>query len=104
MTADDMLREASDPTTPVERLRVLYAKATGHHYDAVVRNPSLPLDLLRWELLAGSTMAWFNPATEALLRLDMMDGLKIEVSGPLGEKLTKNELLIRVSREARTGN
>ncbi len=52
----------------------------------------------------GFSVKRASTATEALLRLDMMDGLKIEVSGPLGEKLTKNELLIRVSREARTGN
>ena len=31
-----------------------------------------------------------------------MEGLKIEIAGPLGERLTKNELLVRVSREART--
>jgi hypothetical protein len=43
-----------------------------------------------------------STATEALLRLETMEGLKIEIAGPLGEKLTKNELLVRVSREART--
>lgn len=49
----------------------------------------------------GFSVRRASTATEALLRLDGMEGLKIEIAGPLGEKLTKNELLIRVSREAR---
>jgi len=50
----------------------------------------------------GFSVRRATTATEALLRLEAMEGLKIEIAGPLGERLTKNELLVRVSREART--
>jgi len=40
-------------------------------------------------------------AGEALERLESMAGLKIEIAGPRGETLTKNELLVHLSREAR---
>lgn len=49
----------------------------------------------------GFSVRRATTATEALLRLEAMDGLKIEIAGPRGEALTKNELLVRVSREAR---
>jgi hypothetical protein len=40
-------------------------------------------------------------ASDALDRVASMEGLKIEISGPEGEPLTKNDLLVRLSREAR---
>jgi len=40
-------------------------------------------------------------AAEALDRLASMEGLRIEISGPRGEPLTKNDLLVHLSREAR---
>jgi hypothetical protein len=58
---------------------------------------------IRAELECGGfSVKRASTATEALLRLETLEGLKIEIAGPLGEKLTKNELLIHVSREART--
>ena len=73
MTDDDLLREASDPTTLSERLRELSRGVPlGHEFpDALARNPSLPLDLLRRELLDGWTgAAWYNPATPLLLQAE----------------------------------
>lgn len=70
MANDNLLREASDPTTPSERLRELWGYASiGHELpDALARNPSLPLDVLRGELLEErSPAAWHNPAVPVLL-------------------------------------
>ena len=40
-------------------------------------------------------------ASDALDRVASMEGLKIEISGPQGEPLTRNDLLVHLSREAR---
>jgi hypothetical protein len=62
-----------------------------------------PVYTIRAELERGGfSVKRASTATEALLRLETMEGLNIEIAGPLGEKLTRNELLVRVSREART--
>jgi CheY-like chemotaxis protein len=49
----------------------------------------------------GFSVKHATTAAEALERLEAMGGLKIEIAGPRGEKLTKNELLVHLSREAR---
>jgi hypothetical protein len=79
---DDLLREASDPTTPGERLRALLMTAHGRPlpealvmWSAAYRNPNLPLTRLRQALLTpdlhrvSDTLlaAWHNPSTRLLL-------------------------------------
>ena len=77
---DDLLREASDPLTPGERLRELVAHE-GPVSLAALRNPNLPVDLLRdWLLgdatadlprsLSYDTAVWSNPAVPLLLLRD----------------------------------
>jgi hypothetical protein len=61
MTHEDLLKEATDPATDPERLRVL-----AYHEDEAVqraawRNPSLPETVWRWALLEGNPEAWANP-------------------------------------------
>ncbi len=71
----ELLREAGDPMTSPERLRAIHAKAERGVLDAVVRNPSLPLDVLHGELfLAGrsSVDVWYNPAVARLLEAEAL--------------------------------
>jgi hypothetical protein len=51
----------------------------------------------------GFSVECASTAAEAIERLESMTGLKIDIAGPLGEKLTRNELLVHLSREARKG-
>ncbi|RYZ17323.1 MAG: hypothetical protein EOO70_02260 [Myxococcaceae bacterium] len=85
------LLEARDPTTPSERLRVIYVGATRHRYDAIVTNPGLPLDLLRQELLEGSVQAWHNPAVPALLLAEPLPEYEAAARRALGRLLAMNE-------------
>jgi hypothetical protein len=82
------LLEASDPTTPGERLRAMLDERGGANrpnnretalerriiQDAVLMNPSLPLDVLRVTMLASGISwqekAWRNPAALSLLLTD----------------------------------
>jgi hypothetical protein len=80
--ADDLLREASDPTTPGERLRDLAAMQVGgrpglhprwaHVQRAAAVNPAIPVDWLRGVLASTShplaPVAWFNPIVPLLLQ------------------------------------
>lgn len=60
------LDEAADPTTPAERLRELHRHPAWNAL--VLRNPSLPFDLLTAALhRADSTTPWYNPAVPLLL-------------------------------------
>lgn len=76
--ADDLLREASDPTTPPGRLQVLFSGSPGLSDEqsrrlraAVVGNPSLPSGLLFTALGLPRDdwclPAWLNPAVTLLL-------------------------------------
>ena len=64
-----LLDEASAPTTSGERLRQIaglhpsdpWPEPWGRIQAAVLRNPGLPVDLLREALLRGSVDAWHNP-------------------------------------------
>ena len=78
MADDDLLREASDPATPGERLRVLWRAAVNAHDEyrtphiqrvlvTILRNPSLPLDFLSEFLLGLNFDAWFNPTVPLLV-------------------------------------
>lgn len=71
MADDERLREAGDPRTPPGRLRTIHRTAMGRVYSAVIGNPSLPLELLRQELLAEDSevaqAAWHNPSVPVLL-------------------------------------
>jgi hypothetical protein len=74
---DDLLREASDPNTPGERLAAVYAEAwkTGDETTqlAALGNPSYPPDQLKTMLastllrLPDALAVWFNPAVPLLL-------------------------------------
>jgi hypothetical protein len=76
--ADDLRREASDPATSPERLRQLcqHEDAGWTTATAALRNPSLPLDVLRswltdrepaFQRLGRQVAAWHNPAVLLLL-------------------------------------
>lgn len=94
---DDLLREAADPATPGERLRVLWHETLDRldrsfsHADrlalfAIMCNPSLPLDLLRDVLRMGGD-AWYNPSLPALLRSEPGDefrGLALRLLATMG--------------------
>lgn len=78
MSIDELLREASDPTTPPERLRFLCRHESVRRATAAtaLRNPSVPLDVLREALvdsevldgrLAERLAAWHNPSVPLLL-------------------------------------
>lgn len=84
--ADELLREASDPTTPGERLRKL-AQLDGPAGHAALCNPNLPTDLLqewlRWNdieaeepsrFLSYDQAAWRNPAVPLLLLREPLPG------------------------------
>ena len=76
---DELLREASDPTTTAERLQEMMELASraidgtnpprGWHLQSnILRNPGLPVDRLRDFLLdRHDDEAWHNPAVPALL-------------------------------------
>jgi hypothetical protein len=76
MTPDDELREASDPTTPGERLRVLVMSAhSARLRDLALGNPSLPIEVLREHLvqrppgydISPYLHAWCNPSTPLVM-------------------------------------
>jgi hypothetical protein len=89
MTDADLLREASDPTTPGERLRELWwwdgAEEPEPYAPALARNPSLPLDILRRQLRHGNPDAWRNPVVPALLMAE-----PLPVYREAAEKLLKS--------------
>lgn len=61
MTHEDLLKEASNPSTDPQRLRELVDHEDEAIYGAAWRNPSLPEDILRQALLGGFLEAWSNP-------------------------------------------
>lgn len=65
-----LLRKASDPVTPGERLRKIWKAGWGHHIDvrdALLSNPSFPSDLLSAMMRVGHFPAWHNPSVPQLL-------------------------------------
>lgn len=78
-----LIAEASDPTTPPERLAALFPLVMKHNQhdlaqefvNALLGNPNLPIHMLRNALLAPpihpfSVAAWHNPTVTMLLLME----------------------------------
>ena len=109
---DEQVREASDPTTPGERLRVihdtslreihalggtgnrrgsLYLREARERMRAVLRNPALPTDLLGQALLRFELAAWYNPQTPRLLESEPCAGYHEAARRLLGLHIREGE-------------
>lgn len=100
--AEECRRRAEQaPTENVRRLSLKMAEQLAW-YARPEMSPPPPMYTIRAELEYGGVSLKGAPtAAEALECLETMTGRNLEIAGPRGETLTKSELLVRLSREAR---